>query len=187
LLNTGLGERDDLSILGKAHSALHSYTAQFNLSVYLSMEYNSNMAQAKDIETAVDEFALAVGLLLRRVRAEAPSEAHDLSWTQKAVLVRLDKQGPATIAELARAEGVKPQSMSAAIALLEDQGMVERKADPADGRQMNIRLTVKGQAMHEATRDAKHRWLARTIAGLDKQEQAILFKAGEIIKQIAET
>jgi hypothetical protein len=40
----------------------------------------------------------------------------EFSWTQKAVLSRLEKDGPATAADLARAEGVKPQSMALILA-----------------------------------------------------------------------
>lgn len=144
------------------------------------------MAQSKDVEAAVDELALAIGLLLRRVRAEASSESHDLSWTQKAVLSRLEKEGPATIANLARAEGVKPQSMGTAVSLLEQQGFVERKPHPTDGRQVNIKLTAKGQSMRKTRRDAKLRWLSQTISALDKRDQAALFRAAQIIKRIAE-
>ena len=145
------------------------------------------MAQPEDVEAAVDELALAIGLLLRRVRAEAPSEAHDLSWTQKAVLSRLDKEGSATIADLARAEGVKPQSMGTAVSFLEQQGFVERKPHPTDGRQVNIKLTARGQSMRKTTRDAKLKWLSQTISALDKQDQAALFRATQIIKSIAES
>ena len=36
-------------------------------------------------------------------------------------------------------------------------------------------------------KEATHAWLSRAIAGLDRQEQTTLFKAGELIKRIAET
>src|SRR5580693_2551779 len=101
------------------------------------------MAVPKDNKAAVEDLALAIGLLVRRVRADAPPELREFSWTQKAVLSRLEKDGPATAADLARAEGVKPQSMGTAIALLEEMGLVERKAHPTDGRQINIKLTAR--------------------------------------------
>ena len=148
--------------------------------------YSMFMAPLKSNETAVEDLKLALGLLIRRIRAAAPSESHDLSWTQKSVLVRLEKEGPTTTSELARAEGVKPQSMGTAIAALEGMGMVERKADPTDGRQMNIKLTDKGSSMRRTTRDASLAWLAQAIAKLNKQERATLFEAGEIIKRLVE-
>ena len=138
-------------------------------------------------KVAVEEFAMALRLLVRRIRADAPPELREFSWTQKAVLSRLEKDGPATSADLARAEGVKPQSMSTALALLEKMGLVERKAHPTDGRQINIKLTTKGIALRKNTKEATHGWLSQAIAKLDRQEQTTLFKAGELIKRMAET
>jgi DNA-binding MarR family transcriptional regulator len=136
-------------------------------------------------KVAVEEFALALRLLVRRIRADAPPELREFSWTQKAVLSRLEKDGPATSADLARAEGVKPQSMSTALALLEKMGLVERKSHPTDGRQINIKLTTKGIALRKNTKEATHGWLSQAIAKLDRQEQTTLFKAGQLIKRMA--
>jgi DNA-binding MarR family transcriptional regulator len=130
---------------------------------------------------------MALRLLVRRIRADAPPELREFSWTQKAVLSRLEKEGPATGADLARAEGVKPQSMSTALALLEKMGLVERRAHPTDGRQINIKLTAKGIALRKSTKEAAHGWLSQAIAKLDRQEQTTLFKAGQLIKRMAET
>ncbi|MFZ3202005.1 MAG: MarR family transcriptional regulator [Candidatus Acidiferrales bacterium] len=138
----------------------------------------------KSLEIAVIDFMQAIGLLVRRVRAAAAS--HDLSWTETAVMWRLATDGPATTADLARAEGMKPQSMGTTIAVLEEMGMVERKPHPTDGRQVNIDLTVKGAAMWKIAGDAKRTWLVQAITQLSKHEQATLFEAGEIIKRLAE-
>ena len=138
----------------------------------------------KTVENDVIDLIQAIGLLVRRVRAAAAS--HDLSLTESAVMARLAKDGPATTADLARAEGMKPQSMGTTIAALEEMGMVSRKPHPSDGRQMNIELTAEGVAVRKSARDAKQTWLAQAIAQLDKQEQATLFKAGEIIRRLAE-
>ena len=138
----------------------------------------------KTDETAVIDLIQAIALLVRRVRAAAAS--HDLSLTESSVLGRLANDGPATTAELARAEGMKPQSMGTAIAALEEMGMVERTPHPTDGRQMNIELTAKGAALRKSVKDAKRTWLAQAIARLDKREQETLFVAGEIIKRLAE-
>ena len=135
-------------------------------------------------DTAVIEFAQAVGQLVRRLRAAAPSQ--ELSWTEAAVLKRLGKGGPATTAELARAEGVRPQSMGTVVATLAELSLVERTPHPTDGRQVDIRLTTKGAAVRQAVSDAKRTWLARAIARLDRRERETLFAAGEIMKRLAE-
>ena len=144
------------------------------------------MVAQKNREVAVEDFAMALGLLVRRIRADAPPELQEFSWTQKAVLSRLEKHGPATAADLARAEGVKPQSMSTALGLLEKKGLVERKAHPTDGRQINIKLTVRGITLRRNSKEATYAWLSRAIAQLGRQEQITLFKAGELFKRMAE-
>jgi DNA-binding MarR family transcriptional regulator len=138
----------------------------------------------KTFEIAVIDFSQAIGLLVRRVRAAAAS--HELSLTESAVMARLAKGGPATTADLARAESMKPQSMGTTVAALEEMGMVERKPHPTDGRQVNIELTAKGAAIRKSAKDAKRTWLAQAVAQLDKQDQSTLFAAGEIIKRLVE-
>jgi DNA-binding MarR family transcriptional regulator len=137
-----------------------------------------------DLEVPVIEFGRALGLLLRRLRTAADSQ--ELSLTEALVMARLAKDGPATTADLARAEGMKPQSMGATIAALEEMGMVERKPHPTDGRQFHIALTAEGAATRNRAKDAKRTWLAQAIAQLDAQERETLFKGGEIIKRLAE-
>ncbi len=102
------------------------------------------------------------------------------------VMGRLDREGPATIADLARAESMKPQSMGATVAALEEMGLVERSPHPTDGRQVNIALTRKGAAVRKSAKDAKRTWLAEAIAQLDDEEQQTLFRAGEIIRRLVQ-
>ena len=144
------------------------------------------MIAQKNSEVAVEDFAMALGLLVRRIRAGTPPELQEFSWTQKAVLRRLEKNGPATSADLARAEGVRPQSMSTALGLLEKMGLVERKPHPTDGRQINMKLTARGITLRRNAKEATYAWLSRAIAELGRQEQITLFKAGELFKRMAE-
>jgi len=138
----------------------------------------------KTLDLAVTDLIQSIGLLVRRVRAAGAS--HELSLTEASVMGRLARSGPATTADLARAEGMKPQSMGTTIAALEEMGMVERKPHPSDGRQVNIGLTAKGAAVRKNAKDAKQTWLSQAITELDEKEREALFKAGEIIKRLAE-
>ena len=136
------------------------------------------------IDAHVIDLAQSIGLLIRRMRAAAAS--HELSLTESAVLKRLDRDGAATTADLARAEGVKPQSMGATIVTLEERSLVERKPHPTDGRQFHSQITAKGRALRLSDRDAKRAWIAGAIAKLDEKDRDTLFKAGEIIRRLAE-
>ncbi len=136
------------------------------------------------MDVDVTDLIQAIGMLTRRIRAAAGS--HGISLTESAVIARLVREGPATAADLARAEGIKPQSMGTTIAGLEEQGLVERKPHPTDGRQINIAVTAKGIAVRNSMKDAKHNWLAQRIGRLSREEQKTLFAAGAIIKRLAE-
>lgn len=136
------------------------------------------------MDAAVVDLSQAIGMMVRRIRAAAAS--HELSLTEASVMARLDRDGPATTAELARAERMKPQSMGTTIAALEEMGMVERKPHATDGRQVHIALTTKGLAIRNRSKDEKRTWLAQAISQLTDDERETLFKAGEILKCLAE-
>lgn len=138
----------------------------------------------RNFDADIADLTQAIGRVVRRMRAAAA--AHELSLTESAVLARLARGGPATTAELARGEAMKPQSMGAVVGTLEEMGLVERTPHPTDGRQIHIRLTAHGTAVRQSTRDAKRMWLAQAIARLDAHEQEILFDAGRILRRLAE-
>lgn len=134
-------------------------------------------------DEGVVAFAQSMGHLVRRVRAA--SAAQELSWTESAVLARLARDGPATTADLARAENMKPQSMGTTVSALEERELVERKPHPTDGRQVTIALTAKGLAVRRSAKDAKRTWLALAIAELDEQDRQTLFAAAQIMQRLA--
>ncbi|AEU35965.1 MarR family winged helix-turn-helix transcriptional regulator [Granulicella mallensis] len=138
----------------------------------------------KNFDLEITDFTHSIGLLVRRARVASSSQ--ELSWTETSVLKRLAKEGPATTADLARMQGMRPQSMRTIIATLEKLGMIVRKPHATDGRQVNIALTAKGAALQKSAGDAKRTWLAKAFAQLDAQERETLFAAGRIIKRLVE-
>jgi DNA-binding MarR family transcriptional regulator len=134
---------------------------------------------------SVEELVSAIGLLVRRVRSERASQ--DLSMTGSLVMGRLARDGAATIADLARAEKIKPQSMGATVATLERSGIVRRKAHPTDGRQVLVELTREGGALRDSVRIEKLVWLEQAIARLDTAERDALYAASPIIARLAES
>jgi len=126
-----------------------------------------------------------MGVLLRRVRAEAAG-AEGPSWSQAAAMSRLDKTGPMTTAELARAERVKPQSMGALLAELEHDGLVRREPHPTDGRQILFSLTDAGVQARRERRAAKVAWLSAAIARFDAGEQRTLADAIALVRRLGQ-
>ncbi len=136
------------------------------------------------LETAVTELSLAIGQLLRRLRAD--SNPDGLTWSQTVALSRLERAGSMTTADLARAESVKPQSMGATLAELERAGLVERRPHPTDGRQVLFALTDDGLEARRKRSAAKQAWLLAAMARLDPGEQQTLMSAAALIKRLGE-
>jgi len=134
-------------------------------------------------ETVVPALMQATGLLLRRLRADANLEGLNLS--QAAALATLDDSGAMTNADLARAEAMKPQSMSAILAGLEQMGLVERRPHPVDRRQIVISLTAKGVQTRRNKSAAKQEWLIAAAGKLDPADQRTLFSAALLIRSLA--
>jgi DNA-binding MarR family transcriptional regulator len=135
-------------------------------------------------EAVAIELSLAIGLLLRRLRAE--SNPDELTWSQTVALSRLEGAGSMTTADLARAEAVKPQSMGATLAELEREGLVERQPHPTDGRQVLFALTAAGIEARRKRSAAKQAWLLAAMARLEPGEQEMLMSAAALIKRLGE-
>jgi DNA-binding MarR family transcriptional regulator len=125
------------------------------------------------------------GKLKRRLREQA--DVGDLTPSQTAVLLRLEKDGPATTSSLARAEGMRPQSMGAVIAALESAGLVQGAPDPSDGRQTILSLSDTCKQRISEGRAARQDWLLRTInARLSQQEQEQLVAAVALLQRLVD-
>lgn len=131
------------------------------------------------------EIRVVAAQLRRRLREQ--SSLGDLTESQIAVLRRLDSEGPATVSALARAEGMRPQSMGANIAALETAGLVSGSPDPSDGRQTIWSLSAACRERVKAGRMAKEDWLYRILqAKLAPAEQDELARAVELLKRLVE-
>ncbi|WP_158755332.1 MarR family transcriptional regulator [Dyella sp. S184] len=132
------------------------------------------------------ELRVVLGRLKRRLREEL--HMGELSWSQVSVLGHLERGGPATVSTLARAEGMRPQSMGATVAVLEKAGLVSGTADPNDGRQTVISLTPACRELIKASRAAREDWLFRSIrTNLTPAEQKQLANAVELLKRVADS
>lgn len=131
-----------------------------------------------------EQLRTVLGTLVRRVRAESPQQS--ISWPQRSVLRRLDADGPMTTADLARAELIKPQTMGALVAELEQAELVARSDDASDGRRRVVSLTRAGSRLLAEGRAARTSWLTHAIdSKLDASEQRTLSSAIELLRRLA--
>jgi DNA-binding MarR family transcriptional regulator len=142
-------------------------------------------------DKAAGERALAgqvravVGLLKRRLRDQPPP--HNLTWSQVSVLSLIEREGAASVSDLARKEGVRPQSMGETIAALQVAGFVCGAPDPADGRRTLLTLTPACRDLIRAGRARRDDWLAELIRErLSAAEQKRLGEAMALLQRLGE-
>jgi DNA-binding MarR family transcriptional regulator len=122
-----------------------------------------------------------------KVRYREHGGGDNLTPSQASVLLRLETDGSATVSSLARAEGMRPQSMSAIVVPLEEAGLVSGAPDPDDGRQTLLSLTPKCLKWVQEGRAARQDWLTATVARkLSVREQERLQAALELLARLVE-
>jgi DNA-binding MarR family transcriptional regulator len=148
---------------------------------------NATLQNHQSLRAAVlaQDLRAVFGKIKRRLRDQAG--AGDLTPSQVSVLLRLEKDGPATASALARAEGMRPQSIVPVIAALETAGLVVGAADPTDGRQTILSLTKACRTWLQKGRAARQDWLTRTLqARLSAAEQNRLAEAVALLKRLVD-
>jgi DNA-binding MarR family transcriptional regulator len=131
------------------------------------------------------ELRALIGRLKRRLREQA--DVGDLTPSQVSVLLRLEKDGQATTSSLARAEGMRPQSMATVIAALESASLVSGAPDPADGRRTLLSLTDACRQWVQEGRAARQDWLSRRLqARLSTDEMEVLAMAAGLLNRLVD-
>jgi len=141
-------------------------------------------AMPADVElaTAASDLRIVLGQLVRRLRSDGT-----LPIAHLAVLSRLDRAGPQTTSGLAAGERVRPQSMAQTLADLEGSGLVERRPDEVDRRQVLVELTAQGRELLGVERRRREDWLSLAISEqLTTEEQQLLVDALALLRRLAE-
>ena len=132
----------------------------------------------------MDSSEVAAGLvqLLGLIRWLSPP---GLSLTAAATLTTLERSGPRRLTELAADEGVTQPAMTQLVGRLEAGGLVERRADPVDGRVVHVQLTDAGRDLVARRRAARAERLSGLLATLSAADQAALAAALPAINALA--
>ncbi|WP_327179678.1 MarR family transcriptional regulator [Streptomyces sp. NBC_01335] len=123
---------------------------------------------------ASHEIRAVISRIRRRILNASAVE--DLTLGQSSVLARLAGEEGVTATELAAAEGVRHQSMTATVAALVARGLLVRRPDPADGRRLLIALTPEGRRRVEEGRQVRTEWLAERLQDrcTEEERQAVI-------------
>lgn len=145
------------------------------------------MGQGDPVEALERELSV----LLRRARgswAQVAREVHpELEPAAYGLMLRLEEVGSARLTDLAVYYGVGKPTVSRQVQLMERLGLVERRADPGDGRAQELLLTPQGlrrvQAVRAARRD-QFRALLRTWDAHDVEALgSLLHRFNDVLRQ----
>jgi DNA-binding MarR family transcriptional regulator len=126
---------------------------------------------------------LVIARTARRLRQEAGTA---LSPSQSAALATIECRGPLTPSEVAAIERIQRPTATRILTRLEEAGLIERAADPADRRSSLLTITPAGRALLRRQRTRKNAFLAQRLDGLDAEELATLERAAAILERTLE-
>jgi len=139
-----------------------------------------------DIPTTTrTDLARSLGIgVLRFGRSLRNRSGVELSPSLISALLTVRRHGPLTPSELADHERVKRPTATRFIACLEHGGLVDRAADPDDGRSYRVAVTPLGLDLLISARRQQDAYLAERLATLDADDLATLARATEILERL---
>ena len=93
--------------------------------------------------------------------------------------------GPITLGDLARAEQVRPPTMTRLVQALEEERLVTRTPDRDDKRVAWIKATARGRRLLIRGRKARVRALAASLRSLDAGSVETLDRAAALLERVA--
>ncbi len=138
--------------------------------------------RATESESAA-RLRLAITRVARRLRQEANA---DLSPSLTSALASIEGHGPVTPSELASCERVQRPTITRVLTRLTELGLIERAADPADGRSTLVSITPSGRAVLRELRTRRDAFLADRLSSLSAEDRAVLDRASEVLESLLE-
>jgi DNA-binding MarR family transcriptional regulator len=135
------------------------------------------MAEPDNLGTMVAD----VSHLMRRAFDER-ARSSGLSRPQWRVLTMLRRHEGINQGGLAELVEVEPITLCRMVDRLQEAGLVERRADPADRRAWRLHLTDKARALLEEMRPMAFSLFDDAMTGLDPAERSDLFRMLERIR-----
>jgi DNA-binding MarR family transcriptional regulator len=125
----------------------------------------------------------AITRMARRLRQEA---GVSLGPSQVAALATIERHGPLSPSELAQIERIKRPTATRIVRHLEEEGLVQRVRDPADGRASILSATGAGRRLLKRLRERKTAYLAKRLGDLDAEDRRTLERAAELLEGMLE-
>jgi len=120
--------------------------------------------------------------LSRQIRRRDPS---DLTIAQLSALATVVRYGPLRVGQLAEIEGLPSPAATRLADRLEEAGLVARRANPEDRREIHLVATAAGADLLEKHAQAGTSWLAERLAALSESDRRALERAVAVLESLA--
>ncbi len=138
----------------------------------------------KRVVSTAARLQLVTGRLMRMIRRHG---AAGLSASQISALATIEEWGPLRMNSLATHESLVAPAATRLVAGLEERTLIQRCADPADGRAALVSLTPEGAATLAALRRARSVGIEARLAALTTSERQVLEQALPILERLAQS
>jgi DNA-binding MarR family transcriptional regulator len=139
----------------------------------------------RDALALADKIHSATIHLLRQLRKE--DGASGISPPRLSALSVVVFGGPMTLGKLARAEQVRPPTMTRIVTGLEKDGLVRRMGDNRDKRLTRICPTPRGRKVLVAGRARRVELLASAVERLGAEELADLGRGAQLLRELTDS
>ena len=133
--------------------------------------HDSESAPPVDRDAMVDAVLTASRVLVAVAARSLADAGEDVTLTQYRTLVILASRGPQNLATLAEAVAVTPPTASRLCERLVRKGLVRRRTDRNDRRQVRIALSEAGQALVDAVTVRRRQEITDLLASIPAEEQ----------------
>ncbi|WP_341393760.1 MarR family winged helix-turn-helix transcriptional regulator [Arthrobacter sp. G119Y2] len=152
------------------------------------MTEQASSPRPRQHEAAIETLEHALSVLWRRARSNSHKvarEVHpDMEPAAYGLLLLLQQQQAMRLTDIAASIGIGKPSISRQIVMLESLGLVQKHADPQDGRAQAISLTPAGAQALARTQAARKDLFRTLLDGWDDEE---LVQLGSLLTKLNES
>ena len=149
---------------------------------YGSMK-DATTSRTVDLQGLAAHLRISVFRTSRRLRYQGDA---GVSPTLLAALATIERHGPMTPGALAAHEHIRKPTTTRIIGSLTELGMIERTADPLDGRVAWVQITGTGRKLLQRVRRRNDAFLSDRLKHLSPDEIDTLSRAAELLDRLTE-
>lgn len=129
------------------------------------------------LDSVVDAVLSASRVLVAVAARSLAGVAEEVTLTQYRTLVVLASRGPQHLGGLATAVGVTPATATRMCDRLVRKGLIRRRVEPENRRQLRVALTERGRALVDAVTERRRQEIERILAEIPFDQQVLLVQA----------